>query len=232
VTRPIAQAIRHVAFEDLGSFAEPIEAAGYGIEYIDAAHADLEALDPLGADLLVVLGGPVGAYDGERYPVLSQELAMLQARLSADRPTLGVCLGAQLMATALGARVYPGPVKEIGWSPLELTGEGEASPLAELQGVQVLHWHGDTFDLPHGCHRLASTAHCRQQAFARGSNILGLQFHAEVMTDRFEHWLIGHAFELADADIDPARLRSDAARWGPTLERRSKSMIAGWLEEM
>lgn len=121
MTRKTVQAIRHIGFEDLGSFALPLRAAGYYIEYIDVAERDAAQLDPLAADILVILGGPIGVYDHDAYPVVADEIGLLRSRLAADRPTLGICLGAQLMAAALGARVYPGPVREIGWSELNLS---------------------------------------------------------------------------------------------------------------
>ena len=112
-------AIRHVAFEDLGGFEAPLKDAGYAIRYADMGVDDVAGFgDP---DLLVVLGGPIGAYEDDLYPWLKDEIAAIAARLQAQRPTLGICLGAQLMARALGARVYPGPAKEIGWKPLDLT---------------------------------------------------------------------------------------------------------------
>ena len=116
---------------------------------------------------------------------------------------MGICLGAQLTAAALGARVYPGPHKQIGWSALDLPVSPDHSPLRALDGIPVLHWRGNTFVQPDGCERLASTAICRNQAFSRGLNILGIQFHPELVADRFEHWLLGHASELATARISP-----------------------------
>jgi GMP synthase (glutamine-hydrolysing) len=226
------QAIRHVGFEDLGSFAVPLREAGYDIEYIDVAERDPATLDPLGADLLVVLGGPIGVYDHDAYPVVTDEIRLLRARLAADRPTLGICLGAQLMAAALGARVYPGPAKEIGWSALDLSETAEPNPLAVLRGVPVLHWHGDTFDLPEGGTLLASTPICANQAFSRGPNVLGLQFHPEVLDARFEHWLLGHASELATAGIDPGTLRRDAGRHASALEGAGAVLVAGWLSRL
>lgn len=227
--QPLAHIIRHVNFEDLGSFAAPLEQAGYRIEMSDAATADLSAIDPLGPDLLVVLGGPVGVYEQEAYPFLAQELDLLRRRLAADRPTLGICLGAQLIAAALGASVYGGPGKEIGWSALTLTEAGRAGPLAALEDVSVLHWHGDTFDLPEGCTLLASTPLCRQQAFARGPHVLGLQFHPELLTAHFEHWLIGHACEIAQAGLDPRMLRADTQAYGARLEAAAVALLEGWL---
>ncbi|MBB5695818.1 glutamine amidotransferase [Muricoccus pecuniae] len=225
-----ALAIRHVSFEDLGGFADPLERAGYRIDYHDAAECDLGAIDPVEADLLVVLGGPVGVYDVDTYPFLADEIAILERRLAADLPTLGICLGAQLIARALGGRVYPGPSKEIGWAPVVLTNAGRAGPLAALADVPVLHWHGDTFDLPDGCELLASTELCRHQAFARGPRVLGLQFHPEVVGRDFERWLVGHACELAATGIDPRNLRADAIRHAPRLMSAADAFIERWLE--
>lgn len=226
------QAIRHVGFEDLGSFAGPLQEAGYVITYIDAAEIAPGSLDPIAADLLIILGGPIGVYDHDKYPVLSQELSLLRTRLAADRPTLGICLGAQLIVAALDARVYPGPCKEIGWSALNLNEARQNSPLAALRDASVLHWHGDTFDLPEGCDLLASTDNCRHQAFSRGPNLLALQFHAEPLAIMFEHWLLGHAAELVAADIDPMTLREDAARHAEALESRARAMIGHWVSRL
>ncbi len=229
---PTVQAIRHVHFEDLGSFAAPLTEAGYAIRYVEAAGGDLAALDPLAADLLVVLGGPIGVAGEETYPAVAQELRFLHTRLAADRPTLGICLGAQLMAQALGAAVHPGAVREIGWSPVELTPDGMASPLAALAGTPVLHWHGDNVDLPDGCVRLAATPECPTQAFAKGPNILALQFHAEAIAATFEHWLIGHAVELAHAGISPNALRADAVEHGHRLGVQADAMFRRWLSDL
>jgi GMP synthase (glutamine-hydrolysing) len=227
-----ALAIRHVAFEDLGSFAAPIKAAGYDISYRDAGSFDLTEIAPLAPDLLVILGGPIGAYEDETYPFLKDEIELLKQRLAAGLPTLGLCLGAQLIARALGARVYAGSAKEIGWSPIRLTPAGRATPLRHIEEVAVLHWHGDTFDLPAGCEHLASTAVCTNQAFALGPNLLALQFHPEAQTSSFEHWLIGHACELAAAKIDPRALRSETLRNGAKVEVAASRLASEWLANL
>lgn len=128
MNRRIAQAVHNISFENFGSFEIPLRNAGYGIEYVDVAERDLGALDPHGADLLVILGGPIGLYDHAAYPVVTGEIVLLRARPAADRPTLGICLGAQMMAATLGGRVYPGPVKEIGWSAPNLESKKEIQP--------------------------------------------------------------------------------------------------------
>ncbi|SMH62746.1 glutamine amidotransferase [Azospirillum agricola] len=224
-----AVAIRHIAFEGLGIIEPVLRQAGCTPQIRDAGSDDLRDMEPLAPDLLVVLGGPIGAYEDDRYPFLADELRLLERRLAAGRPTLGVCLGAQLMARALGARVYPGPAKEIGWAPLALTPAGRASPLVHLDGAAVLHWHGDTFDLPAGAERLASTEPCMNQAFALGRNALGLQFHGEVDGADIERWLIGHACEIAAAGLDPRTLRADSGRHGPGLREAGGRLFADWL---
>lgn len=145
---PTAAAIRHVAFEGLGLIEPVLRRAGYTPRVYDAGVDDLQAIAPVETALLIVLGGPIGADEDELYPFLVEEQRLLEARLAAGRPTLGICLGAQMIARALGARVYPGPAKEIGWAPVSLTEAGRAGPLAHLDDAAVLHWHGDTFDLP------------------------------------------------------------------------------------
>lgn len=217
--------IQHVPFEDLGTFRHVAEDEGYAIESRQAG-VDGLATD---ADLLVIMGGPIGAYEADPYPFLTAELTVIESRLREERPTLGVCLGAQLMAKALGARVYGGHGKEIGWSPVTLTDAGRQSPLRALEGVPVLHWHGDTFDLPAGAVLLASTDNYRHQAFTWGPNVLALQFHPEVEARRLEQWLIGHACELSHAGIDLAALRKGAAEHGETLREASTTLFREWV---
>ena len=125
-----AIAIRHVHFEDLGAFDRVLRRHGYAVGYCDAGIDDIGNVDPLAPDLLIVLGGPIGAHEESLYPFLGPELALLEHRLAAARPTLGICLGAQLIARALGARVYRARVKEIGWSELQLSHAGRSGPLA------------------------------------------------------------------------------------------------------
>ena len=227
-------AIRHVQFEDLGSFAPWFAQSGLQVEYLDAGVDALAGVDVLSPALVVVLGGPIGAYQDALYPFLRDELALIRARLDAGRPLLGICLGAQLIARALGARVYPGPAVEIGWQRLTLTEAGRASPLAALDGAltSMLHWHGDTFDLPEGALCLASTDLCRHQAFQWGRHALAFQCHPEADPARLERWFIGHACELSQAGIDIPALRADSATHGPTLARQAAQALGAWLDQL
>lgn len=223
-------AIRHVPFEDLGLLAPLCAGRGHALRYLEAPTDDLDAQDPLAPELVVVLGGPIGAYEEAPYPFLSSELQLLERRLAAGRPTLGICLGAQLMARALGARVYPGPRKEIGWGTLSLSPAGKEACLRHLDGTPVLHWHGDTFDLPAGAVHLASTEITPNQAFAWGSAALALQFHAEAAGRGLERWLVGHAVEIAATPgLSVETLRRDTAACSPALERASGACFGEWL---
>lgn len=225
-------ALRHVHFEDLGSLAAPLRVRGATIRYVEAPVEDLAKLDVEAPDLLVVLGGPIGACDEALYPFLETELDVVRRRLASGRPMLGICLGAQLMARALGAEVRALGVKEIGFAPLNLTAEGSRSPLAPLDDTPVLHWHGDQFDIPAGATWLASTAVGRNQAFAVGRNVLGLQFHLEAQTGPLERWLVGHAAELAQAGIDPRSLREQARQYGPRLAAAAQDVMNAWLDSL
>ena len=222
-------AIRHVAFEDLGAFAAALEAAGYAIRYADMGVDEIADLAQ--PDLLAVLGAPVAAYDDGLYPFLKAERDFLAARLQAEKPTLGICLGAQLMARALGARVYPGPAKEIGWKPVSLTPAG-ATSLAPLEGLPVLHWHGDTFDLPEGAILLAGTDVCPNQAFAIGRHGLAFQFHPEAQEAGFERWLIGHAYEIAAAGISVTKLRADTKEFAGAAAQQGQQVLRDWLAQL
>lgn len=226
-----AVAIRHIYFEDLGSFEAVLTAAGYRVHYYDLGVHELWTLDPPLADLLIVLGGPVGVCETDAYPFLAEERRILEARLAANRPTLGICLGAQQIAATLGAAVAPSGYKEIGFSELSLTDAGRDGPLRYLEGVPVLHWHGDAFAIPDGAVTLASTPLCATQGFALGRNVLALQFHPEVdACGGIERWLVGHAAELAGAGIDPRSLRDEAARVGPALRDAARKMLTDWLK--
>lgn len=227
-----AVALRHIHFEDLGTLEPLLRTRGYDVQYIDPSIEDLSAPAIEQADLLVALGGPIGAFHEAIYPFLAAELELIQQRLRARRPLLGICLGAQLMARALGAQVAPMGVKEIGFGLLTLTPEGEQSSLSALAGVPVLHWHGDQFQIPAGTCSLASTRLCANQAFAVGDHALGLQFHLEADTRRIEHWLVGHASELAQAGIDACKLRTQAQAARGPLAAAAHAVFAHWLDRL
>jgi GMP synthase (glutamine-hydrolysing) len=222
----------HVAFEDLDLLAPIIARHGYDVRYLQAGIDAIHVAELSAPDLLVVLGGPIGVYEVDTYPFIRDEIAGISARLEADKPVLGICLGAQLMAASLGARVARGPVKEIGWAPVTLTDAGKGSVLASLAATPVLHWHGDNCELPEGCERLASTEHCPVQAFRRRPWQLALQFHLEVDAARFERWLIGHTVELAKAGLDPNEQRTQARTQGAATAQAGRVVFSSWLQSI
>jgi GMP synthase (glutamine-hydrolysing) len=228
--RKVALALRHVAFEDVGLWAKTVAAHGYDLQMVDIGVQPTPREAVADCDLLIALGAPIGVYETDVYPFLIDEIEAIRMRLEAQRPILGVCLGAQLMAAALGAKVAPGPGKEIGYAPVALTPEGLVSPLAAIEGVSVLHWHGDNLDLPKGAERLASTALCPNQAFRISHWALGLQFHVEADPGRIEAWLIGHAVELAKAGVDPREIRAAAAKHGGAVAAAGRALLGAWLD--
>jgi len=160
-------------------------------------------------DWLVVMGGPMGVRDQADYPWMASEKELIGAAIAAGKTLIGVCLGAQLIAAALGARVYPNAHREIGWFPIELTAQGQASDLSAVlpHRLQVFHWHGDTFDLPAGAVHLAQSEGCRHQAFLYADRVLGLQFHLEATSAS----VAGLVANCAD-EIIPASYVQDAER--------------------
>jgi GMP synthase (glutamine-hydrolysing) len=182
---------------------------------------------------MIVLGGPLGANDEALFPFLVDELKLLERRLAAARPTLGICLGAQLVARVLGARVYPAAQKEIGWMPLTLTASGLMSALGGVRAANdlVLHWHGDTFDLPAGARLLASTDICPHQAFDV-AHTLALQFHLEADPDQIERWIIGHLHELTSIQVDLAGLRRATGAIATQHRIAFARVFESWLEQI
>lgn len=225
-----AVAIYHVAFEDAGTLGPVLEERGVELTYLQAGRDDLSpALD---ADLVLVLGGPIGIYEIERYPFLKEELALVEKLVKQGTPVVGICLGAQALAAVLAARVYPGKQAELGWDTLTLTDEGKDSPLGVLEGLHILNWHGDTFDIPTGATRLASTDLTPNQAFSYGPKVLALQFHVELPGRDMERWLIGHTLELAKNNVDLAQMRTETARYAPPTNEASRALFNMWLDNL
>lgn len=224
-----ALVIRHTPYEGIAGFRQPVEAAGYVIDRIDVTDPSFGKTDLLAPDLVVLMGGPMGVYERDANPWIEREVAALAGRLDRHLPVLGVCLGAQMIAAALGSRVYPGPVKEVGFAPIAINPAGQRSPVRHLADIPVLHWHGDTFDLPASVELLASSNHYAHQAYRRGAELLALQCHPEMGEDgRFEEWLEDEAY-LALAGTHPAAMREAHDAHGPRAVAAGRAVVSEWL---
>jgi GMP synthase (glutamine-hydrolysing) len=220
--------IRFVAFEDLGLWEAEIRAHGYQVRYLDAGVDDLTPFAT--ADLAICLGAPIDADDVEHYPVLGEVRQLLEQRLTQDLPTLGICLGAQLMGLALGGTVTRGE-RELGWAPIQVSDAGMSTPLRHLAGAPVLHWHQDVASLPDGATLLASTAANENQAFSQG-HALAFQFHPEADPEAIERWLIGHTGDLTQWGIDPRDLRAQTRKIADVATIASVSLIRDYLRAL
>jgi GMP synthase (glutamine-hydrolysing) len=211
--------LRHEPFEHLGHFAEILESQNIPFVYKDLG----ESLESAKHHPVIIMGGPQSANDA----VLAAELEWIGQAIRAGTPVLGICLGSQLIAKALGARVYKNARKEIGWAPVYFTEAAKDDPLfAGLASpTTFFHWHGETFDLPEGATWLAYSDNCRHQAFRHGRNVYGIQFHPEITPEMILDWSAQPAncgdVETLDAPIDP-----HAADTAPLARR----ILQGWLD--
>ncbi|MEO8402498.1 MAG: glutamine amidotransferase [Gammaproteobacteria bacterium] len=228
-----ALVLQHLAYENIGNLAPVLIERGYEIHTVQAGVDDFKKLGSVEPDLLVILGGPIGVYDVELFPFLREEIQLIKTRLEKKLPTLGICLGSQLIAHALGAKVFAGPEKEIGWKPLTLTDAAKKSFFIHLdkEAFKVMQWHGDTFDLPSAATLLASTDLYPNQAYTIDDFALGLQFHLEVLPENFELWLIGSSSELSHLpNMDIPTLREEGALHGRLMQPQAIKFWHAWLD--
>ena len=175
--------MQHVPFERLGSIETWLQSIRAAVS-VTKFFEDPTLPDPDNLDLLVVMGGPMSVNDEQKFPWLAAEKEFIRKAIEKDKAVIGICLGAQLIASAMGATVYPNKEKEIGWFPVTGTQPGNMEELFTFpQELLVFHWHGETFDLPEGAMRLARSDACRNQAFQLGKRVIGLQFHLETTPD-------------------------------------------------
>jgi GMP synthase-like glutamine amidotransferase len=233
--------LQHAPFESPARIAPLLRARGYELDTREVYEGAVvpQRLEP--GELLIVMGGSMGVGDigNPDFPFLQQELALLAWCAEHDAPVLGVCLGAQLMAAAAGAKVHPmrgsdgSRLYEVGWAPIDFLHAGPSDPI--LKGVParapMLHWHGDMFELPAGARLLASTPICKNQAFQLRSRLFGLQFHCEVAAENVEGFLRADRefAELANGVGCEATMRRDTARYIAELQALGDQLLDNLL---
>ena len=226
---------QHDPFEDLGFFGEVLEKQGAEYRVVRLFHGEMPAEEWEHVRALIILGGPMSVDEEEGFPFLRWEKRIIRAAIDEAVPILGICLGAQLIATALGTPVFHGPVKEIGWSPISITPHGQVDSLLGYlpETATVFQWHGDGFDLPAGAIRLASSAHYGTQAFRLGKTIYGLQFHLEVTPPMIERWIEERSKDLALAPyVLPEKILADTQSYAPTLKYYGERFLSEFVRRV
>ena len=226
---------QHVAHEILGTLDPVLRGSGFRIKYVNfERHPNFDpSLE--GYDGLIVLGGPMNVDEVERFPYLEREVHSIREALRARMPILGICLGSQLIAKALGAKVYKNREKEIGWYDVRTSAKGKKDPLTShfSSMERIFQWHGDTFDVPEGAELLASSPLCKNQAFRYKDNVYGLQFHLEVDEPMVERWLRipANKKEMRElkGKIDPDRIREETPTYVPRLKELSDKAFAEFI---
>lgn len=191
---------QHVSFETPGTIIDWIESKGHSISYTRFFEENHSLPILAEIDTLLIMGGYMNVNEEEKFPWLVGEKRFIREAFDSGKKIIGICLGAQLIAASLGAKVYKGKEKEIGFFPISFTRKALGHPLFNhfKNPYPVFHWHGDTFDLPDWSLRIATTSVCENQAFLIGKNVLGMQFHPEMDESIIEDLMLNDAAELSE----------------------------------
>lgn len=228
-----ALVIQHVDFEGLGHIKPWLVQHGYRITTYHPPGDAVWTINMAHVDLLVILGGPMSVNDRDRLAFIDDEIHLVETALETAVPTLGICLGAQVLAVAAGGTVRPMPMLEIGLAPVQLTDQGKQTALRHLAADQpVLHWHGEAIDLPPNGVCLARTNACNVQAFAIGPRMLGLQFHLETDLKCISDWTQGHASDVSAAGANPDLLIAEAHQYADAAANACSQVIEEWLKSL
>jgi len=222
--------LQHHPVENLGAIADSLEEAALAWQYVRVFDRPPIPADMKGASGLIVMGGPESVYRLDRYPYLRDEIRLIESALHDNKPILGVCLGAQLLAAALGANVKRGESREIGWYPVQLANAANDDCLMRGLPAEFVaaHWHSDVFELPNGAVALASSAKTANQAFRFGDNAYGLLFHAEITQERLGKLVSEFGEDLKRAGIDGDSIVAQAPEYLPTLSEIGATIFSRW----
>ncbi len=223
---------QHSASEGIGAIENALRAESVQFEYVRSFEGQPIPKAIEGYSALIVMGGPMGVYETARYPFLISELSVIERFLKARRPILGICLGSQLLAACLGAKVRRGEKKEIGWYSVGLTAEGQQDALwkGHPEYFTAFHWHGDVFELPVGTAALASSEITPVQAYHYGRCAYGLLFHLEVTESHIRKMLREFADEIRQQDLDPRTILRDCESFLPSLQGIGGSVFRRWAK--
>jgi GMP synthase (glutamine-hydrolysing) len=236
MTSPVAertvQVIQHADHETPGLLALALETKGIRLRFTRAHRGEAVPRELGDAVGLVVMGGPMGVYEADRYPHLRDEIRLIEVALAERCPVLGVCLGSQLLAHALGAEVRRGPRKEVGWHAVTLTQDGLIDPL--FKGLESsfmgFHWHGDVFDLPPGATSLARSELTRCQVFRHGTSAYGLLTHMEVTPEIVTGMVGAFPDDIRETGSTASAILDGADKYLPSLSERGRRVFAGWAD--
>lgn len=235
ITNMNIHCFQHVPFEGPGYIIDWVKSHGHAWSYTHFYEEDYEIPPLHEIDALIIMGGPMSVYDGDQYPWLTAEKQYIRTAIAAGKNVMGICLGAQLIAQVLGAAVKPALNREIGWFAIEPTEEaGEIPWLQELfeAGPVVFHWHADQFEIPDGAVNMASSLANKNQAFAVGSQVLGLQFHLEVMDEGFHEIIdnIDGGLMPGNHIQDKQALEEGLKQYGANSNRLCGQLLANFLK--
>ena len=222
--------LQHQTCEPLGMIEPALLRANHTIRTVQTQHGQAVPPELEGSAGLIIMGGSMGVYEQDRYSFLGDEIRLIQHALTREVPILGICLGAQLLAAALGSPVLSSQKKEIGWHPVTLAPEAAGDPL--WQDIPTtfagFHWHGDFFERPHGAVSLASSALTPCQAFRFGAAVYGLQFHMEVTETMIQDWITLFAGELTETGTKPATILEGIPSQLPPLHKIAQTVFDRW----
>ncbi len=223
--------LQHAECEKPGLIAQALESRGYALETILTPAGEPVPTDLSQAQGLVIMGGPMGVYEHDRYPFLRDEMRLIERALCESKPILGVCLGSQLLAAALGAEVRKGRQKEIGWhSVIWAASAFEDALFKDLDPeFMAYHWHGDVFDAPKGAISLASSKLTACQAFRYGANAYGFLFHMEIVPEILDGMIGTFADELKEEGLSGDEIRRQAQTYLPKLQAIGKRVFERWI---